>query len=153
MEEINPVQQLINKMNEQAKLYEGKEYNLGNLIDDLEPYKDQDIPVIFDDGFVPGDFMSWRGRYNCLSLDYHQSDLVYTSSIALYNMAKCALNSPFEGYKGGTFIMDKDTPIYKAYYGECEAIRYGKYGIVKIVGIEKESSKIILKTRLIEEAE
>lgn len=35
------IQDLVNGLNEKMKIESGKEYNLGNLIDDLEPYKEE----------------------------------------------------------------------------------------------------------------
>ncbi len=152
--ENNPIQLLINKMNEQMRIKEGKEYNLGNLLKDLEPYKDKFLKVEYDDGSIPGEFMSWRGRYNCLALDYYYPtehiDYI-TSTNAFYNIVKNILNTELEGYKGGIFKMDENTPIFKANYGESDAIRFNEIGTVKIIGIKEQDNKIILVTKLIKE--
>ncbi len=129
------LQAMVDKMNEDMRLERGKEYNLGQLINDLEEYKDEFIDIEFEDGTIPQTLDSWRGSYNCLSLEYEAEG--NKSSYELYRQCFNANGSMFTGYKGGDFIMDSDTPIYKANYGECGNSE-------KIVGIRKEKDKIIL---------
>lgn len=150
MEEINPMQQLINDMNEATRLDRGREYNLGMLIKDLEPYKEEFIDVVYDDGTVPGEFMSWRGLYNCLALDYYGANN-HTPAHVLYEMAVRANGHTFEGYKGGDFTMDLDTPIYQANYGDCYSVRDNEWVTVKIVGVRKEADKLVLVTKVEED--
>ena len=149
----NPVQKYIDYMNEQNRLNEGKEYNIGMLLKDLEPYKNLPIDVKFDDGTSPNQLMSWRGRYNCLALEYYRENDCHMTASVFYNAVKEAIGQTFRGYKGGDFLMDENTPIYKANYGECYARCSEGYGVVKIVGIKKEDDKIIILTRVSEEVD
>lgn len=131
------LQDLIDEMNEKAKIESGKEYNLGMLIKDLEPYKEKALDVEFEDGTVPTDFDSWRGSYCELMLDY--SDKGRMSSYKFYRKAFNTNGSMFTGYKGGDFIMDLATPIHKDCYGGASG--------EKIIGIEKRDNKLIILTR------
>lgn len=94
--------------------------------------------------------MSWRGLYNCLSLDYYGANN-HTSAQVLYNMAVEATNKVFTGYKGGEFKMDLNTPIYQANYGECYAVRNDEWTTVKVVGVKDEGDRLILVTRVEED--
>ncbi len=110
------IQEFINFMNNQNRITSGKEYNLGNLIEDLKKYKDEFLQVEFDDGSIPKDFESWRGSYCELALGYSDNGECYSSE--LFRKAFNTNGSMYEGYKGGEFIMDLDTPIHQANYGE-----------------------------------
>lgn len=131
------IQSFINMMNEKSKIESGKEYNLGNLIEDLKPYKNDFLKVEFDDGSIPDDFDSWRGSYCELALGYTNNGEI--DSATLSRKAYNANGAMYEGYKGGEFTMDLNTPIHQDNYGE--------YGNRKIIGIEKKDNKLIIKTR------
>ena len=131
------LQDLIDEMNEKEKIESGKEYNLGMLIKDLEPYKEEFLDVEFEDGTVPTEFDSWRGSYCELMLSY--SDKGNISSCDFYRKAFNTNGSMFTGYKGGDFIMDLATPIHKDFYGGASGD--------KIIGIEERNGKLIILTR------
>ena len=144
------MQEFIEQLNENLKIQSGKEYNLGMLIKDLKQYKDEFLEVEFDDGSIPTGFDSWRGSYCELALNYQKEGVCYISS--LYREAFNANGSIFVGYKGGDFIMDLDTPIHQANYGET-SVKYenGDYIEKKVIGIKKEDNKIIIITRIDED--
>ena len=102
--------------------------------------------VEFDDGSIPTNFDSWRGSYCELALNYKKEGKCHIDT--LYRNAFNANGSMFVGYKGGDFVMDLDTPIHQANYGEC-GVKYdnGDYIEKKIIGIKKENNKIIILTR------
>ena len=140
------MQDLINRMNELEKVKSGKEYNLGNLIDDLEEYKNEFLEVKFEDGSIPTEFDSWRGSYCELALGYEEKGTCHSPS--LYRKAYNANNSIFEGYKGGDFTMDRNTPIHQANYGKSGVEdNNGKYYCKKIIGVKKIDNKLIILTR------
>jgi hypothetical protein len=129
---------------------QAKEYNLGKLVKDLEKYKDESIPVEFDDGTIPENFRSWRGSYDYLALGYKNKEDMgnrYMTSKAFYEEAKSKIGKTFEGYKGGIFTMDENTPLYQANWGESGVDRGEEYKIVKIIGIEESDNKIYIITR------
>ena len=144
------MEEFIDELNENLKIQSGKEYNLGMLIKDLKQYKDEFLEVEFDDGSIPTGFDSWRGSYCELALNYQKEGVCYISS--LYREAFNANGSIFVGYKGGDFIMDLDTPIHQANYGET-SVKYenGDYIEKKVIGIKKEDNKIIIITRIDED--
>lgn len=147
------IQDLIDNMNQLNKIQSGKEYNLGNLIKDLEQYKNDDYgltEVEFDDGSIPTEFASWRGSYCELALGYKEGGLCYAHD--LYIEAFNTNNSIFQGYKGGDFIMDLETPIHQANYGKVGVEdKKGNYNNKKIIGIKEEKDKLIIITRNEEE--
>lgn len=130
------MQDWVNAMNENMKIQSGLEYNLGKLIDDLEPYKDEWLEVEFEDGTVPQEFDSWRGSYCELMLTY--TDKGSMNSYDFYRKAFNTNGSMFEGYKGGHFIMDLSCPIHKDFYGGASGD--------KVIGIEKRGNKLIILT-------
>lgn len=143
------LQKLINDINENTRLNRGKEYNLGNLIDDLQRYRESVKLIEFDDGSIPSDFMSWRGVYNHLALGYEKEGNEFAETI--WRKAYNANGSIFEGYKGGEFQMDRDTPIYQANYGEASVYTKDGYVEKKIIGIQEKDDKIIIITRIDED--
>jgi len=131
------IQEWVNGITEKMKIESGKEYNLGRLIDDLKPYKDDFLDVEFEDGTIPTEFDSWRGSYCELMLGY--TDKGKMRSCDFYRKAFNTNGSMFIGYKGGEFIMDLNTPIHKDFYGGASGD--------KIIGIEKRNDKLIILTR------
>lgn len=144
------LQKLIDNMNEMQKIESGKEYNLGDFIKELEKYKDYDyglMEVVFDDGSIPTEFDSWRGSYCELALGYKKNGMCYVHD--LYVKAFNANGSIFEGYKGGDFVMDLETPIHQANYGEGGVDdKEGNYDYKKIIGVKEEGKKLIILTRI-----
>lgn len=136
----------IKQMNENTKIESGKEYNLGNLIEDLKKYKDTLKEVEFDNGKIPTEFSSWRGSYCELALEYKDEGICYVFD--LYRKAYNTNGSIFVGYKGGDFEMDLNTPIHQANYGECGVKINDEYNEYKIIGIKEENDKIIIITRI-----
>lgn len=140
------IQELINNMNNQQRIKSGKEYNLGNLIEDFKKYKDDFMQVEFDDGSIPEEFDSWRGSYCELALGHSDEGECYINE--LFRKAFNANGSIYEGYKGGKFVMDLDTPIHQANYGECGVfLKNGDYKEKKIIGIKEQEGKIIIITK------
>lgn len=143
------LQQMVNGINEREKIRSGKEYNLGNFIKDLEKYKNEFLEVEFDNGFIPTEFNSWRGSYCELALGYKKKGIIHNPE--LYRKAFNANNSIFVGYKGGDFLMDLDTPIHQANYGDVGIIEEKGYPERKIVGLKKKNDKLIIITRVEED--
>lgn len=78
---------------------------------------------------------SYRGYYSDLSFEGF-GDVVNVATLINKLKTKC-LDKTFGGYKGGDFVMDKDTPLWLANYGCCG---------LKIVGIKKSGKKYIFLT-------
>ena len=97
----------------------GYHVTLGSLIKALQAVP-ADMPVVFSDDAIPGEFDSYRGYYADLALERGKAPVT-----AGEFLAKCenALGKEFTGYKGGEFLMGPDTPLWRAEYGDCgEAI-------------------------------
>jgi hypothetical protein len=93
---------------------------LEQLIQKLKTFP-SDAQVSFDFcGFRPTTFNSWRCLYHYLALGYaenRESNEIDVKQL----LEKCenAINSTFEGWKGGQYAMDKDTCIWVDNKGEC----------------------------------
>ena len=69
------------------------------------------------------EFNSYRGYYSDIALEPWDGTLTVTQ---LLSAAQDACGRTFEGYKGGDYTMDADTPLWIAHYGSASdiAIRY-----------------------------
>lgn len=129
-------QDLIHAVNEATKMEAGKEYNLGKLILDLEK-QDGNLKIVIDTNGIPISFSSYRGYYNRLAIEYEN-----TGSMTVKEFLKRAKNivgRTFEGYKGGNYLMDEETPIYVSNYGEAEGL--------KVIDIKKKKNNVTIVTR------
>lgn len=92
---------------------------LGEIIDTLEQF-DPTVKVRFSDGSIPGVFMSWRGSYDQLTLaPADESDKLPTVG-KLLAAAREADGRTFTGYKGGDFLMDRETPVWADDYSRSD---------------------------------
>jgi hypothetical protein len=83
---------------------------LGKLIEQLEAMpKDAKVANLHEPH-------SYRGYYSDLAFHF---DAGVISASELLSTCKDALGKTFEGYKGGDFFMDSDTPLWVANYGDC----------------------------------
>jgi hypothetical protein len=89
---------------------------LGELIDVLEKHRSNQS-VRFSDGTYPRAFDSWRGVYKWLTLKPGREHMAVGD---LLRMAKEADGGTFAGYKGGEFLMDRESPLWADDYGRCE---------------------------------
>ena len=96
-----------------------KDYHLtlDKLIKVIEDLEDRNITVVLDYNRELGVGLpeSYRGYYADLSLPQAR---VPATADKLLVMLKSAYGSTFEGYKGGDFEMDGDTPLWIAANGE-----------------------------------
>lgn len=84
--------------------------NLGKLIDQLKKYNPSTKVKL---GF--GNPHSYRGYYEDLAFEPVEN----TTIGEMLEHAKSALGETFEGYKGGTYLMDKWTDVWLAQDGYC----------------------------------
>lgn len=115
---------------------------LGEIITKLEALP-PDLPVRFrligdvsgvPDGEYPGDFMSYRGFYDRLGLDW--GDWEQGTVGGLLEKARAADGATFEGYKGGEYMMSRDTAVYVAAYGYSDGNQ--------LVAIERRGHEVAL---------
>lgn len=110
---------------------------LGKLISELKTRK-QDSHVTFDFcGVTPGELTSYRGYYRMLAIepDFECNPVKVKDFIT---KLKSAINKTFIGYKGGEFVMDKDTWMWVAQYGRSDG--------TAIFGVEGDEFETIIKT-------
>lgn len=122
------------KERRQKSLELSDQLTLGEMILKLEPivknqwkiknkYKEE-AAVYYDfENLFPTEIDSWRGIYRELALNYCMNpdmpkDLPLKVTKFL-TLLKNAVGKSFEGYKGGSFIMNKDTQVWVANYGNA----------------------------------
>lgn len=93
-----------------------------------------DLAIKFDRGISPGDFSSYRGYYHHLAIEAGEPTTVGT----VLERAKACMGRCFEGYKGGSYMMGEDTPVWVSEYGIASGIR--------IVGVTVCKMKATIKT-------
>ena len=96
-----------------------KVMTLGDFIDALETC-DQARMICLEDGRLIGDFLSYRGDYSHLAIC---SGSVPTTVGEVLEKARAAVGAKFVGYKGGDFVMRRDTPLWVSNYGDCDNLR------------------------------
>lgn len=97
-----------------------KQMTLGQLIDALEAAPDRSQRITYElCGIVPTKLDSYRGYYDQLALGLDASRHARLTVAELLEDAKAALTTTFHGYKGGTYRMNRETPLWAANYGDC----------------------------------
>lgn len=106
-----------------------KAITLGRLITELK-LCEPDSSVRFDFGYMsPTTLDSYRGDYAQLALGYQEATRPTVADLVKH--LESAIGKSFEGYKGGTYYMSKDTPVWAANYGEYTStaiLRANDYG-------------------------
>jgi hypothetical protein len=123
--------------------------SLGALADALAPLKLMDADdnggdtpydrtVYFDFcALKPTNLDSYRGYYEHLAVGFSEDGDSMTVA-ALHDLLTRADGKEYEGYKGGVFRMDRDTPVW--------ASNYGRSSSTAIVGLLVESYRVTLLT-------
>lgn len=106
--------------------------SLGELIGELQK-RPKDDRVQFDFcGAHPTDLDSYRGFYDHLSFGWAVEDDHDEPRIEeVLGWLLCALEKPFTGYKGGTYYMTRETPLWVANYGRSHST-----GVVGVLGTD-----------------
>ena len=105
--------------------------SLGALVDALAPIK-PDANVWFDFGHtVPTDLHSYRGLYDHLAVGWaYIDDMPEVPTVeAVSRVLDDADGREFVGYKGGSYRMDRDTPVWVDRPGDASG--------TAIVGIDR----------------
>lgn len=106
-----------------------KHMTLGELIDVLKTLPKKENPVFIDayPTISIGNPHSFRGFYTHLALE--PTDLTINIE-ELISLLESCIDRSMTGYKGGEFIMTRDTPLWISKYGTSENSR-------KIIGCRK----------------
>jgi hypothetical protein len=108
---------------------------LGGLLGALAPL-DSDMPIVVDfTDSAPGDFDSYRGYYEQIAFEEHGS---HSTVAAFLREATEALGETMTGYKGGDFVMHRQTPVWASSYGRCSGMR--------LVGVDVVDGRVVLRT-------
>jgi len=135
------------------RLKTSEQLMLGELIIKVANIKNKDLPVYFDEAnIVPTGIDSWRGVYAELAIEYRNLGKDEKAMIVeeFERMLSDANGKTFQGYKGGDFLMGKNTPLWVANNGECTGFKENdKYDNQAIVDISELEDAVIIETKLI----
>lgn len=113
---------------------------LGELIDTLKR-KDPDAVMTFDFvHFRPRGIHSYRGYYEDLAIGYESGGECKVGQLLPKLIEACGKD--FMGYKGGEFMMHRDTVVWVANYNET--------GGTAIVDVVDDEWRVILKTAMVD---
>jgi hypothetical protein len=143
----NEINEMLRKSRENS-FSNSNQLTLGDLIDLLEPInalqKDrietnqQEATVCYDFEYLfPTSIDSWRGSYAELALNWSASENRMKVS-EFISMLNDAVGKTFEGYKGGEYLMSRDTPIWVA--------NEGNSGNTGVIGVLNQGYQVILLT-------
>jgi hypothetical protein len=114
--------------------------SLGGLIDRLKKCPPE-REVMFDwCGMGPVNFGSYRGYYDHLALSYEDGARITAGD--LLELAEAEVGATHSGWKGGTFRMDRNTPVWVANSGDC----WGT-GIVDVDSGGEDGWRVVLLTK------
>lgn len=94
---------------------------LGDMIVALEGIRDQTTDIVLPMSLLPVGVDSYRGYLDNLAINwYHRDDHkgVAPTVGTLLAQLKTALGKTYQGFKGGNFTMNEDTPVFVAKWGE-----------------------------------
>ena len=115
--------------------------SLGELMDKIKPLINDEIKVVYDFcGAFPTSIDSWRGSYDELSLNHINGEdtAKKLTGNEFHALLEQAIGATYQGYKGGEYIMSKDTPVW--------VDSYGKYTETAIVGVFNNGYEVVLVT-------
>lgn len=131
------LQKLIDLVGE-AERGRRKNVRLAHFIDLLKAVPEE-LPIKYDTGEFPGPPDSYRGYYSDLALAIEPTENEEAPTVKhLLGWMQEALGKTYQGYKGGDFVMDAQTPLWASNYGECNG--------TMITGISVDSGWAIIKT-------
>jgi len=124
------------RLMENAKMTITETIRLGAFIELLKK-ESKTNPIRYDFGyFIPRGIGSYRGYYDHLALGFWGEGEITVGEVL--KLCQEALGKRFEGYKGGTYLMDNDTPLWVANYSHCHD--------TGILGIISEDGQVIIQT-------
>jgi hypothetical protein len=105
---------------------------LGELIGYLRSLDhDLTVKIEWNDRLVNiEDLGSYRGYYDDIAIE--PGGLAELTAQETANMLHDAIGRVYEGYKGGDFRMDTDTPVWVSHYGDTSGI-----GVTGVVATER----------------
>lgn len=128
-------------------LARSEQITLGDLIDKMERVASKTMPgeeypdVRFDFEYAhPTGLSSWRGVYAELALEFSLEG-EFLKVDKFLELLKSAVGKSFEGYKGGEYVMSRDTAVWVANPGHT--------GSTAVTGVIDEGWTVIIETKYI----
>lgn len=125
---------------------------LGQLIELLEAVPDRTLPVTFEG--LPGNstlcLHSWRGFYEELAVDFELTNEI-TNIDEFITLLNRAIGTHFSGWKGDEFLMDEETPLWVATFGNSQGFHpktESYHNTQAITGIAILSNKIEIQSAI-----
>lgn len=112
---------------------------LGKLIHCLARIAPE-LPVAFSDGIPPGGEASYRGYYNHLAIGDGTAPRTVGELLA---QCRGAIGRTYCGYKGGSYTMHADTPLWRDEVGQCRGDA--------IMAVEVEAGAARLRTLVVDD--
>jgi hypothetical protein len=120
------------------RLKTSAQLTIGEIIIHLGNLNNKNLPVLFNfEKARPTCLSSWRGSYCEIAFEYNNESEPKTAEKIIADL-KEAIGKTYIGYKGGDFVMGKNTPVWVSNYGESD--HRG------VVGVEERADAIILLT-------
>jgi hypothetical protein len=146
---MNTLQNVVDAFSDSLKA-QRKNYHLtlGGLLEILSSANPQ-ARVIFEDETTPSQPHSYRGYYSDLAFEPITIDTLHDAVTAkdLHDLlTTTALGKSFTGYKGGEFVMDKDTPLWRSEYGDASDLAI----IDARRQLDNDKPYVVLITKLLE---
>lgn len=114
----HPLQRFVDAMSDQWQKDRAKYHmTLGKLIEELNAHPASTLVRHGDGGL--GEAGSYRGYYCDLAFEPTPTPGTVADLLA---EATAALGNTFEGYKGGDFVMDANTPLWVSEWGASSGI-------------------------------
>ena len=90
-----------------------------------------------------GQLKSWRGSYSqlCLSANIHNDWMALDNFFCLL---RGAVGMTFRGYKGGEYVMTRDTYVWKESYGNSSRMTHG------ITHMTFDANMVLIHTKLMD---
>jgi hypothetical protein len=86
-------------------------------------------------GFAPEAVRSYRGFYDQLAIEYAQKRVTVSEFLI---MLQDVLGKYLAGYKGGSYLMTENTPVWVDNYGEAHN--------TVVADVEEYDNEVIIKT-------
>ncbi len=124
---------------------------LTELIAKLMVAEDPNLPIVFDSGEQwPMGVDSWRGSYRELAIEYTNEEEKLTVA-GLLGMLVGAIGETFQGYKGGDYLVGKNTPLWVASYGHAQGFKSNENGDYQaVVSVEVRPHEVAIITELMD---
>jgi len=143
MNSLNDAFSLWLKQKRAKEMETSPQFTLGKIIELLQKC-DQEKIVRFDKkNLYPSYFTSWRGSYCELSLTYTDNPITVKS--LLKNAVEIVGNHQ-TGYKGGEFLMTRNTPVWVANYGMSSGFKKAKDKSEQYIVDIVEKDDVTIKT-------